>query len=100
MVREAVWQNAIKDFKRMCSPFEADELSKMNVTLDECGELSDAIGFAMELFSYVQKDPVLLSSIIIGMEWKNADFDKLYTFLSNHEQARKLMKRLKESHVG
>ena len=30
-------------FEHMTSPFETMHLQKMNVTLDECGDLSDAI---------------------------------------------------------
>ena len=99
-MREEIWKNAIKCFKEMRSPFDTNELSKMKVTLTECGELSENIANAMELLSFVQKDPVLLSSIVIAMEWKNADFDRLYTFLSNHKKSHDLLERLSKSKVG
>ena len=37
-------------FENMTSPFETMHLSKMNVTLDECGDLSESIAGFLQMY--------------------------------------------------
>jgi hypothetical protein len=46
-------EKASKEFENLSSPFNTEWLSKHNVTLDECGDLSEAISLAIDYFLLV-----------------------------------------------
>lgn len=46
-------EEASKEFENLTSPFHTEWLSKHNVTLDECGDLSGTISAAIDYFLIV-----------------------------------------------
>jgi len=48
-------ENAARCFEELRSPFDASELEKMDVTLDECGDLSQHIGTIIRAYLASQK---------------------------------------------
>lgn len=48
--------DAAKCFDDLSSPFDGQWLADHDVTLDECGDLSEAIAGAIKLYLYLPKD--------------------------------------------
>lgn len=61
-----VLENAISCFERCESPFSTDELTKMEVTSDECYILSQQIAAAMKLKKRLEKfNPTLHDMLLV-----------------------------------
>ena len=76
-MRKEVWNNAIKCFKEKRNPFDTDELCKMNVTLDECGDLSEGIANAMDFQSFVVRNFLeIFAVMVIAEEYEPIDDKK------------------------
>ena len=96
-MRKEIWKNAIKCFKRCCSPFSTEELNKMDVTSTECGELSFGIANAMEFTAYIQeKHPLIFCALALHKEMPHGDIYNLINHMRTSEHMGDIQKKIKE----
>ena len=96
-MRADIWNNASRCFREMRSPFDASELEKLNVTLDECGELSERIADSMDFFHWLQLNhPIVFIACMISKENKQADIYDLINHMKEVEDVRKIRHKLEK----
>ncbi len=100
-MRDEIWKNSIKCFREMRSPFDTDELCKLDVTLTECGELSTGIAEAMDFLSYVSRQqPVIFVALITAQVTPGIDIYELINHMKGMKDIKELQEKIRNLKTG